>query len=467
MRKILSIHAVVAVFALSTSSLQAQQVLNLQECRDLAIKNNKSLKIASEQERKAYYEKRTALMQYFPKFSASATYMHFSDDLHLIGKGQIPTAIPLPQTGLPLPPEIPIPEDIRNGIYKAGEIDMSNFWIMGVSLTQPIFTGGKIVALNDIRSYAQELATTMKDTKMTDVIVETDEAYWQVVSLKHKTKLAQAYVSLLTKIDEDTQHLLEEGLATKADRLSVSVKLNEAQISLTKAENGLSLSRMLLCQIMGLDISDNVKLLDEDVEQLQVVDTNEALPDINAAISSRSEIKSLGLAHKIYEAQERIAFAEFLPTAGLSLGYRWINPSLEEGIQKKFGGMWNVAVNVTVPLNFISSSSKLKAAKADTYMHEYQLEDAKDKIKLQINQSSYKLTEARKKLVSTKKNTEAADENLMYANAGFEEGVIPTSDVLGAHTAWIAAHAEQIDAQIDLKLCKLYLEKALGKNINY
>ena len=467
MRKILSIHTVVAVFALFTNSLQAQQVLSLQECRDLAIKNNKSLKIASEQERKAYYEKRTALMQYFPKFSASATYLHFSDDLHLIGKGQIPTAIPLPPTGLPLPPQIPIPEDIRDGIYKATEIDMSNFWVMGVSLTQPIFTGGKIVALHDIRSYAQELATTMKDTKMTDVIVETDEAYWQVVSLKHKTKLAQAYVSLLTKIDEDTQNLLEEGLATKADRLSVSVKLNEAQITLTKAENGLSLSRMLLCQIMGLEISDNINLLDEDVEQLQIVDANETLPDINAAISSRTEIKSLGLAHKIYKAQERIAFAEFLPTAGLSLGYTWINPNLEDGIQKKFGGMWNVAVNVKVPLNFISSSSKLKAAKADTYMHEYQLEDAKEKIKLQINQSSYKLTEARKKLHSTKKNTEAADENLMYANAGFEEGVIPTSDVLGAHTAWIAAHAEQIDAQIDLKLCKLYLEKALGKNINY
>ncbi len=467
MRKILSIHAVVAVFVLFTNSLQAQQVLSLQECRDLAIKNNKSLKIASEQERKAYYEKRTALMQYFPKFSASATYLHFSDDLHLIGKGQIPTAIPLPPTGLPLPPQIPIPEDIRDGIYKATEIDMSNFWVMGVSLTQPIFTGGKIVALNDIRSYAQELATTMKDTKMTDVIVETDEAYWQVVSLKHKTKLAQAYVSLLTKIDEDTQNLLEEGLATKADRLSVSVKLNEAQITLTKAENGLSLSRMLLCQIMGLEISDNINLLDEDVEQLQIVDADEALPDINAAISSRTEIKSLGLAHKIYKAQERIAFAEFLPTAGLSLGYTWINPNLEDGIQKKFGGMWNVAVNVKLPLNFISSSSKLKAAKADTYMHEYQLEDAKEKIKLQINQSSYKLTEARKKLDSTKKNTEAADENLMYANAGFEEGVIPTSDVLGAHTAWIAAHAEQIDAQIDLKLCKLYLEKALGKNINY
>lgn len=460
MKKILSIYAVVTVLVLFASSMHAQQVLSLYECRDLAIKNNKSLKIASEQERKAYYEKRMALMQYFPKFSASATYMHFSEDLHLIGKEQIPTSIPFPT-------EIQIPDKIRDGIYKSTEIDMSNFWVMGVSLTQPIFTGGRIIALNDIRSYAQDLAATMKDTKMTDVIVETDEAYWQVISLKHKTKLAQAYVELLEKIDQDTQSLLEEGLATKADRLSVSVKLNEAQISLTKAENGLSLSRMLLCEIMGLEITDKIQLVDEEMEQLQVADDQETLPNIDAAILNRSEIKSLSLAHKMYKAQERIAFAEFLPTAGLSIGHTWTNPNMEDGLQKKFRGMWNVAVNVKVPLNFITSSSKLKAAKSDTYMHEYQLEDAKEKIKLQINQSSYKLTEARKKLVSTKKNTESADENLMYANAGFEEGVIPTSDVLSAHTAWIAAHAEEIDAQIDLKLCKLYLDRALGEKINY
>lgn len=471
-KKILYTCIVGILAALITTQTYAQQVLNLQECRELAIKNNKALKIASEQERKAYYEKRDALMHYFPKFSASGTYLHFSDDLHLIGKNQIPNSIPLPNLGLPipLPEQIPISEGTRESIYKATEIDLGNFWVMGVSLTQPIFAGGKIIALNDIRSYAKELAATMKETKMTDVIVEVDEAYWQVVSLTHKKRLAEAYVKLLDKIDSDVDNMLIEGVATKADRLSVNVKLNEAEITLTKAENGLSLARMLLCQIIGIDITDNIKLYDEtdeEAEQLQDILNEDQLPDIETAISNRSEIRSLNTAMNIYKAQERIALAEFLPTAGISVGHTWTNPNLKDGIQKKFGGMWNVAVNVKIPLNFISSSAKLNAAKSQTYIKQYELEDSRDKIRLQINQSSYKLAEAKKKLEATIKNSEKADENLKYANTGYEEGVIPTSDVLAAHTAWIAAHAEVLDAQIDLKLCKLYLNRALGNNINY
>ena len=468
LKKRLSVYIIIAAtISLLAPHTHAQRMLSLQECRELAIQNNKALKIATQQERKAYYQKREALMQYFPKFSASATYLHFSDDLHLIGRSQIPTSIPIPNLGLPLPDQIPIPQEIQDGIYKAGEIDMSNFWVMGASLTQPIFAGGKIVALNDIRSYAQELATTMKESKMTDVIVETDEAYWQVVSLTHKKKLAEAYANLLTKMDSDTQSMFDEGVATKADRLSVSVKLNEAQITLTKAENGLSLAKMLLCQTIGLEISEDIKLYDQDSENLSMVNLDEPLPDLNSAIANRSEIRSLGLAQNIYKAQEKLAVAEFLPTAGLSLGYTWMKPNLHDGLQDKFAGMWNLAVNVKLPLNFVSSSAKLKAAKAETYMREYELEDAKEKIKLQISQSSYKLTEARKKLVSAQRNTETANENLRYANAGYEEGVIPASDAMAAHTAWIAAHAEMIDAQIDLKLCKLYLDKALGRNIDY
>lgn len=447
------------LLAISTNS-HAQQTLSLEECRNLAIENNKKLKIASEQERKAHYEKKEAFMNYFPKFSASATYMHFSNNPHLIGKDAIPESITLPPSlgGM----TIPLPKD---EIHKASEIDISNFWILGASLTQPIFTGGRIVALNDIRKYAQDLAALMKETTMTDVIVEVDEAYWQVVSLTNKTKLAEAYVELLSKMDNDINHMLDEGVATKVDRLSVNVKLNEAEITLTKAQNGLSLSKMLLCEIIGLEISDKVSLTDENIESIQIAEYDLDIYDVDAAIHNRSEIRSLTVATDIYKKQEKLALAEFLPTAGLSVGHNWVKSNLGSDTQNKFDGRWNVAVNVKVPLNFISSSAKLKAAKSETFIREYELEEAKEKIKLQINQSSYKLTEANKKLKATTKNTEKANENLRYANVGFEEGAIPASDALAAHTAWVAAHSEMIDAQIDLKLCRLYLDKALGRKI--
>lgn len=52
--------------------------------------------------------------------------------------------------------------------------------------------------------------------------------------------------------------MIAEGVATKADGLSVKVKVNEAEMTLTKVNDGLSLSKMLLCQLCGLDLSSPI-----------------------------------------------------------------------------------------------------------------------------------------------------------------------------------------------------------------
>lgn len=441
-----------------------QQALTLEECRKLAIDNNKALKIATEKERIAYYNKKDALTKFFPEVQFLGGYMRNQKNLHLISSSAIPSAIPLPVPIGDLT-AIPIPEDIRDGIWKMGEVDIKNIWAGGFTLTQPLFMGGKIVAYNDLRSYAEDLAKTMKETQMTDVIVEVDNAYWQVVSVANKKKLAESYVQLLQKMDSDVSIMEQEGVATKADKLSVNVKLNEAEMTLTKAQNGLSLSKMLLSQICGLDISDNITLLDENIDNINIGSEISDAPNIDAALTGRPEIRSLELASKIYKKQESIAKADFMPSLALSANYIWTNPNSFDGFEKKFDGMWNVGVVLKVPLNFASSSAKLSAAKAETRIKQFELAEAKEKITLQINQEAYKLAEANKKLTAAQKNTEKADENLRYANVGFEEGVITASDAMAAHTAWLSAHSELIDAQIEIILSKVYLNKALGRKL--
>lgn len=447
------------------SSVTAQQLLSLEQCRQLAIDNNKSLKIATEEERVAYYNKKEALSKYFPEIQFVGGYLHNQKNLYLIPSSAIPSSITLPIEIPNIGNTIPISDEVRNAIHNVGKVDIKNIWAGGFNLTQPIFMGGKIVAYNDLRSYAEELAKTMKETTMTDVIVEVDNAYWQVVSVANKKKLAESYVELMQKMDSDISAMEQEGVVTKADRLSVNVKLNEAEMTLTKAENGLSLAKMLLSQICGLDISDAITLQDENIDKIDVSKEADAMPNVDEALVNRTEIRSLELATKIYEKQEKIALADFMPNLAFTANYLWTNPNLFDGYEKKFDGMWNVGVVLKVPLNFFSSSSKLNAAKAETRIKKYELADAKEKITLQINQSAYKLNEAYKKLAMAKKNSEKADENLRYANVGFEEGVIASSDVMAAHTAWLAAHSDLIDAQIDIVLCKIYLNKALGRKL--
>ena len=185
---------------------------------------------------------------------------------------------------------------------------------------------------------------------------------------------------------------------------------------------------------------------------------------MNSVYATRPEVRSLQLATEIYKQKINVTRSEYMPSLALMGSYMMTNPSVFNGFEKKFKGMWNVGVVLQVPIwHWGEGLYKVKAAKAEARIAQYQLDDAKEKIELQVNQSVFKVNEAAKKLTMAEKNLEKANENLRYATLGFEEGVIAASNVLEAHTAWLSAQSEKIDAQIDMKLADIYLKKAEGR----
>lgn len=349
-----------------------------------------------------------------------------------------------------------------SSLVDALRTDTRNVYAGAITLTQPLYMGGKIRAYNKITKYAEELAQQQHQGGMQEVIMSTDQAYWQVISLVNKKKLAEGYLKLLQQLDSDVEKMIAEGVATKADGLSVRVKVNEAEMTLTKVEDGLSLARMLLCQLCGIDLSSPITLADENMEDIPLL-TPETHFDMSTAYANRPEIRSLELATQIYKQKINVTRAEHLPSIALMGNYMVTNPSVFNSFENKFKGMWNVGVMVQIPIwHWGEGIYKTKAAKAEARIAQYQLQDAREKIELQVNQSAFKVKEASKKLVMATKNMEKADENLRYATLGFKEGVIATSNVLEAQTAWLSAQSEKIDAQIDVKLTEIYLKKSLG-----
>lgn len=432
----------------STTYMQGQRTLTLEECRDLSIKNNKELQISGEKVRVAGYEKQAAVTKYFPQVSAMGTYMRNQKDINLVDGTTVAGLNQL------------LPMDVSGFFH----LDIQNVWLGTVSLVQPVFMGGKIIAYNQITRYARELAESMNDLKLQDLIYKTDETYWQVVSLVNKKKLADSYVSLLRKMDGDVQAMIDEGVATPADGLSVKVKLNEAEMAQTKVDNGLSLSRMALAQLCGLQLDEPVKLADENIESLDNTNETNAAVNVEEAFLNRQELKSLDYAVRIYEKKEKIALAEVLPNVALTANYLVTNPNSFNGYKNEFAGMFNVGVVVQVPLSgWWEGTYKRNAARAETHIRQLEFEDAKEKIELQVNQSVYKVNEAGKKLTASARNKEKAEENLRHATLGFEEGVIPALNLMEAQTAWVSAQSSLIDAQIEVKLTDIYLTKAMGK----
>lgn len=438
----------------------SQQTLTLEECRNLAIQNNKELQMSGEKVKAANEERKAAFTKYFPQLSAMGGYMWNQKDINLLDMDALSTKL-----GSALGPlaQLPVFGQLMGGIDDVQHLDVQNIWVGGVSLVQPVFMGGKIVSYNQITKYARELAESMNDLQLQEVIYKTDETYWQVISLVNKKKLADAYVGLLRKMDSDVTAMIAEGVATQADGLSVKVKLNEAEMAQTKVDNGLALSRMLLSQICGLPLDEPLALADENIENFPVY-SSDATANVNEAFANRDELKSLELAAKIYQKKERIVLADMLPNVALSANYLVTNPNAFNGFKNEFAGMFNVGVMMKVPLSgWWEGTYKRNSARAETRIQMLQLMEAREKVELQVNQSVYKVNEANKKLTASSRNMENAEENLRHANLGFEEGVIPALNLMEAQTAWVSARSSLIDAQIEVKLTEVYLSKAMGK----
>ena len=466
----------------------SQRILSLDSCRNLAIQNNKELRIAQEKINAAHYNKKAAFTNYLPKFDIMATYMRTQKEISLLSDEQknsisnIGTATgaqlqqQFQQIAAANPMLIPLLEPLQGmipgltaglngvgqGIVDAFHTDTRNMFAGAATLTQPLFMGGKIIAYNKITKYAEQLAQMQHATGMEDLILNTDKAYWQVVSLVNKKKLAESYLELLETLDSDIDKMIAEGVATKADGLSVKVKRNEAEVTLMKVENGLSLSKMVLCQICGLPLDTEISLADENMENLTLPNLYTE-SNVNTALANRHELKSLELASQIYRQKVNVVRSEFLPSLALTANYAVTNPSLVNGFENKCRGLWAAGVVLKVPVfHWGEGIYKVRAAKAEANIARYQLEDVKEKVELQVTQSSYKVNEATKQLHMAEQNMDKAEENLRFATLGFKEGVIPTSNVLEAQTAWLSAQSGKIDAQIDMKMSELYLQKSMG-----
>ena len=486
---------------------EAQRLLTLDSCRALALRNNKQLSISKVKQDIAANLRRSARTKYLPHVSALGSYIHTTervsllnaDDQHLLSNlGTVTTGSEGFQTGYGMVRELltglgnaaPMlgmlgineeqlkslativqqsPEAIKSKLNAVGQhivdafdSDTRNIWAGSVMLTQPVFMGGSIIALNRLADINERLAQNSIDAKEQATIYATDKAYWQVVSLRHKQRLAQAYLDLVKKLDDNVNKMIEEGVATRSDGLSVDVKVNEAEMTLTKVNDGLVLSRMLLCQTIGLPVNEQIVLPEEEAENVASVELAPRL-DMAQALERRPELRQLADMTDMSHQATNILKAANLPQVALMGGYAISNPNVMNGFQKNFRGFWNVGVLVRIPIwNWGDVMYKVRASKGATTILNLELAEAKEKIELQATQTAYQVDEANKRLVMAETSVKRADENLRTANIGFSEGVITPTTVMEAQTAWLQAKSQLIDAEIDVRLSQVNLKKAMG-----
>ena len=466
-----------------------ERILTLDSCRTMALMNNRQMGVARVRQEMNANLRKSARTKYLPQVNAIGGYEWMSKEVSILNDEQksalsnmgTNTATSLQNALSPLVSQLPavtqakVAQDMSQfagALNQVGQhvvdgfrTDTRNTIAGAVTVTQPLFMGGAIVAANKMADINEDMAANSLEARQQSILFNIDHAYWQVVSLRHKQKLAESYVELVKKLKDDVQKMIDKGVATKGDGLSVGVRVNEAEIALMEVKDGLVLSKMLVCQLCGLPVDENITLADEVSDELfgntNVVGLTEA--SIETATMNRPDLKLLQNTADLSRQMTNVLKAGNLPQVLLTGGYAVSNPNIFNGFEKKFGGFWNVGVLLRIPVwNWGDVKYKVRASKGATAIANLELAEARELVELQVNQSRFRVNEAYKKLEMAQANVANAEENLRMANLGFKEGAVSFTIVMEAQTAWQLAQSKKIDAEIGIKLSQVELQKALG-----
>lgn len=493
----------IAVLLGSSLCVQAQEVYSLQKCRELALQNNRQLKISNMTVDVAENTRKAAKTKYLPRVDALAGYQHFSREISLLSDdqkntlsnlgtntfGQLGSQIgqnlsSLAQQGV-LSPQVaqqlgqllsnvstPLTQagnNIGQSINDAFRSNTKNVYAGGIVVNQPIYMGGAIKAANDMAAIGEQVAQNNISLKRQLVLYGVDNAYWLAISLKKKEALAIRYRNLAQKLNEDVKKMIREGVATRADGLKVEVAVNTADMQIARIQSGVSLAKMALCELCGLDLNGDIQLSDEREADLPPTPStqfdNYIIPasDSTRLNETRPELRLLQNAVDMSKQNTKLLRSLYLPHVLLTAGYSVSNPNLFNGFQKRFTDLWNIGVTVQVPVwTWGENKYKIRASRTATSIAQLEMDDVRKKIDLEIEQNRLRLKDANKQLATSHKNMAAAEENLRCANVGFKEGVMTVTEVMAAQTAWQTSRMAIIDAEISVKLAQAGLEKALG-----
>ena len=431
----------------------AQTPLTLDQCRQLALDNNKRMAAANKQTQAAHYTMKSYKGNFFPNFTASGTGLYSTaDGTFAIPGGNLPTFLP-DASGVPTP---------NGGFAYFPGIDLNykvrTVWMGGVQVEQPIFMGGKILAAYKMATLGKQMAQLNENLTATEVILETDQAYALMVKAQEMNKVAESYNAVLQELMKNVQSAYKHGLKSKNDVLKVQVKLNESELAIRKAQNALRLANMNLCHLIGKPLTETLQISDDFpvIEQAFETQVND--------ITARPEYALLNKQVDIAKQQVKLTRSELLPQVGIRGSYDYVH-GLKVNEQTLFDkGNFSVMLNVTIPLfHFGERINKVRASKAQLEQVRMEQADLNEKMLLELTQAANNLDEAKLQTALADRSLEQADENRRISKGEYEAGLEPLSDHLEAQALWQQAYETKVDAHFQLYLSYVKYLKAAGK----
>lgn len=421
---------------LTTAAVRAQQPLplSLAECRERALAHSEELQQADNRLEQARLDRQIASTAALPKIEGSATGAYVLPDIDMMGM----------------------------------ELRMRGTYMAGLTLTQPIYAGGKISAARRMARIGEEVAGEQRRMTRMDVLVEADNAYWTSMAVDRKVRMLESYAAQMDTLYNQVSGACAAGMAIENDLLRIEARRSEIRYQLQKARNGADLCRMSLCRVIGVE-SDRELLLTDTLFR------TEAPRAMQADLGARPELRLLERQVAIGEQQIRDARSAMLPTAGLSLGYTYYgNIKLQSMVDAGGGnyipytqefrdGLGLAMVAVQVPI-FHWGESRKKVRKARYALQNAQLDLQKNTrlMSLEAEQAIRNVEDGYRMIQTAELGLRQAEENLRVMRNRHAVQMAPLTDLLDAQSQWQQAESNLIEAQTQYRIYETEYRRSTG-----
>lgn len=414
----------------------AQQRLELSaaNCREMALAASEDMQQRELDSRKAELDVKIAKAGFLPKIDGSATGAYMVPDIDMMGM----------------------------------DLQIRGMYMAGISLTQPIYTGGRLTAGKKLAKIGRESASIQARMTRMDVILDADKSYWSYIAVSQKVRMLESYIVQMDTLYSQTQLAVDCGMGTANDLLRIASKRSEIQYQWQKANNGKDLCRLALCRLLGVDKSTDIIPTDTIIQINQT-----AFYPYNSA--NRPEIQLLNKQIEANRQQVTMAKAEMLPTVGLSAGYTYYGNLKLKGMtdlgdgnyvpfkQQFRDGMGMFMLSVSVPIfSWGERSNKVKKAKIDVENATVELHKNERLIGLEVEQAIRNLSDAQLLIRTAEDGMRQNDENLRIMEERFSLSLSPLTDLLDAQSQWQQAESNLIEAKAQYKISEAEYLRALG-----
>jgi outer membrane protein TolC len=441
---------ILLITLLSINHIFAQRVLTLEESKQLALHNNAKSKNSKLEIEASRQVRKSAFTNYFPSISAGGLMFDAQKSLMEMEThgGDLPVYAGAPANPANATQFAYLPGSTL-GLFKNGTVGY-------VNIVQPVFAGGRIINGNKLAALGEEVSEFKDKLTKDEILLKTEEQYWQIVSLEEKYKTVNNYEALLKSLLSQVEDAFKSGIVMKNDVLKVKLKLSEVLLNKSKLENGKQLATMAFCQHIGVLYDSTLVLKDElkvgDIPQSYYVDKNEAL-------KKRTEFSLLEKSIEAEKLQTRMKLGEYLPQAGIGISGMYLK--FDESKERTFGMAFGT---VSVPISgWWGGSHELQERSIKEEIAENNFKNNSELLVLQIEKAWQDLTDAYKQYLLSEESKAQAEENFKVNDDGYKNGLITISDLLEAQALLQQTQDQLTDAKVNYIVKKTTYLQVTGR----